>query len=125
MDDETVHVLLVEDDADSREVLADLLGGCGYAVRAAGSARQAIELAEAVVPQCALIDLGLPDFDGTVLASKLRREFGSDMVIIALTGRDFGTINAAGDTGIDHVLTKPCDPEQLFALLPPLRTPDV
>jgi CheY-like chemotaxis protein len=115
-----VSLLLVEDDADVREILSDLLSNHGYSVHIAETGQQALDLADSAWPDCVLLDIGLPDFDGTLVARELRRRFGTDLMIVALTGYSPERIDALGDSGIDHVLTKPVSLHMLSRLLPPL-----
>jgi DNA-binding response OmpR family regulator len=115
-----VSLLLVEDDADVREILSDLLANHGYSVHVAETGQQALDLADSEWPDCVLLDIGLPDLDGTLVARELRRRFGSDLMIVALTGYSPERIEASGDSGIDHILTKPVSLDALSRLLPPL-----
>jgi DNA-binding response OmpR family regulator len=122
MAQERVNIIIVNDDQDTRELLGDWLTFEGYSVRLAATAGQALALAEDDPPVCMLLDLGLPDFDGSVLADMLRRRYGQDLVLIAITGRDSDEAKALADkVGIDLVLTKPVGTEDLQRLLPPLR----
>jgi DNA-binding response OmpR family regulator len=118
---EHVPVIVVDDNQDVREILGDWLSLDGYAVRLAATAREALALAEAEVPVCVLLDLGLPDIDGAELAKVLRHRHGPDLVLIAVTGRSEEEAQAAAENvGIDLVLTKPIGIEALRRLLPPL-----
>jgi two-component system CheB/CheR fusion protein len=67
-------VLIVEDDADLREVLAELVRATGVRVRTAATGRGAILLAREEPPDVALLDLGLPDLDGCAVAEVLRAD---------------------------------------------------
>lgn len=69
-----------------------------------------------------LLDIGLPDFSGLVVAEKLRATPGlsaDQLPIVALTGHgnDAETNALAAQFGINQVLTKPADPERLQGLL--------
>jgi len=81
------RVLVVDDDADSAELLATVLGRAGYEPRLASNGRGALTAAAEFLPQIALIDIGLPDMDGFRLAKLLRAqpELGSCR-LIAVTG---------------------------------------
>lgn len=119
---ERVSIIVVDDDQDTRETFGDWLRQEGYSVRLAATANQALELAEADPPVCMLLDLGLPDFDGAVLADMLRRRYGDDLVLIAVTGRGWDEAKeSAKAVGIDPVLAKPVASDELRRLLPPVR----
>ncbi len=105
------RVLLVEDDLDLGELLAEVLAGEGYAVRTADSLRRALEVARAEAPfDVLLTDLHLPDADGETVARALRVPLS-----LALTGT-----NAPGQTprlleaGFAAVLLKPLTRRQLL-----------
>jgi CheY-like chemotaxis protein len=67
-------VLVAEDDADLREVLAEVVRATGARVRTAATGRGAILLAREEPPDVALLDLGLPDLDGCAVAEVLRAD---------------------------------------------------
>jgi hypothetical protein len=66
--------ILVDDNADAAETLAEILRLLGYEVRCAGHADAAMALLDSYVPQLALLDIGLPDIDGYQLAGLLRAD---------------------------------------------------
>ena len=67
------HVLLVEDDGATRSLIASNLDAHGYQVREAGSAADAVRAWDAKRPDLVVLDLGLPDADGSAV---IRREIG-------------------------------------------------
>jgi len=79
-------VLLVEDDADSRDALAVALQRRGAHVRSAGSVREAIEACRAEPPELIVSDLGMPGEDGYALLESLRELGLGHLPVIALTG---------------------------------------
>jgi signal transduction histidine kinase/ActR/RegA family two-component response regulator len=84
-----VHVLLVEDDDDSRKLLGTMLKRYGARVTAAKSAEQALDVFERDLPDVMVSDIGMPDQDGYELVRKLRAmppEKGGRTPAIALTG---------------------------------------
>lgn len=113
-------VLLVEDDDDTRQMLSALLLCNGYQVRTAETGSRALQLAEQHPPDVVLLDIGLPDLDGELIALTLRQRLGRSVVIIALTGWPREALVTAADTGFDHVLTKPIGMEDIERLLPAL-----
>jgi CheY-like chemotaxis protein len=110
-----VRVIVVDDNADAADLLAEVLGHHGFAVKVAHGGPEAIELVERWRPDVAVLDLGLPGMDGFELARALRGRFGRDLRLVALTGygqtRDRRAAEAAG---FDAHLVKPV---QLDALL--------
>lgn len=120
MSREDIRVVLVDDDADTCETLASLLTFDGYSVRVATNAQEAIQAVDEYQPVCALLDLGLPDLDGCELSKRLRLRYGSELVLIAVTGRSGQEEhNMAMDAGVDHVLCKPLSAESLRRFFPP------
>jgi CheY-like chemotaxis protein len=79
------RVLVVDDDADSRDMLAIVLERSGAEVATAESAAEALASFQLHQPHVLLLDLGLPDEDGFSLLRKLR-ELGEEVPAIALTG---------------------------------------
>lgn len=120
MSREDIRVVLVDDDLDTCETLSSLLQFDGYSVRVARNAQDAITAVNEYQPVCALLDLGLPDLDGCELSKRLRAAHGSDLVLIAVTGRSGDDEhNEAMAAGVDHVLCKPLSQESLRRFFPP------
>lgn len=83
----TRTVLIVEDNADSREMLRLLLKLSGFEVSVAADGLQALEVIQNEQPDVALVDIGLPGLDGYEVARRVRRDQHNDGVhLIALTG---------------------------------------
>jgi len=115
-----VRVLLVDDDVDSRELVAELLQQRAAEVVAAGSVSDAIERIRDSRPHVIISDIGMPKEDGYVLATRLRTmgEAGSDIPAIALTayvGEKDGERALAA--GFDAHLGKPVDPAELVDMV--------
>lgn len=68
----SARVLIVEDDPDAAELFAIWMRSAGHRVSVACDARSALELAEALRPSVAVIDIGLPIVDGIQLIGELR-----------------------------------------------------
>ncbi|VTT96735.1 histidine kinase : Multi-sensor hybrid histidine kinase (Fragment) OS=uncultured bacterium PE=4 SV=1: HisKA: HATPase_c: Response_reg [Gemmataceae bacterium] len=112
------HVLIVEDNADGRESLATLLGLMGHRVDVAEDGPSGVEVALAVRPEVALIDIGLPGLDGYAVASRVRAALGRSVFLVALTGHSQPEDRRrAAEAGFDAHLTKPVEPEELQALI--------
>ncbi len=111
------NLLIAEDDAPLREILARSLRAEGFTVRAVASARELLERALAVGPDALVIDIGLPDGDGRDLCQALRAR-GIHAPVLFLTARDALTDRLSGFTaGGDDYLTKPFELEELVARL--------
>jgi CheY-like chemotaxis protein len=81
------RVLVVDDDPDAAEALAELLSMSGHEVRSATAADEAMRLFEALQPQVAVLDIGMPAMDGYELQARLRElRGGRDCIYVALTG---------------------------------------
>jgi PAS domain S-box-containing protein len=83
------HVLVVEDDRDTRALLADMLRKEGCAVSEAGDGVSALERVAARRPDLVLLDLMMPRMDGFAFVQELRRRPGcADLPIVVLTAKD-------------------------------------
>jgi len=118
----TATILLVEDDPLLRGAFRMLLEDAGYAVREAGTAREALEVVTAGSPALILLDLGLPDRHGLDVARELSAGVATrDIPIVALTGRvGVGEEQACRDAGCADYLPKPIEPRELLRRLPDL-----
>jgi PAS domain S-box-containing protein len=117
------RILIVEDNTDAAELLADKLRQSGYAVEIALDGKGALAGARAAECLVALVDLGLPDLDGFEVCRRLKEEHPS-LRVVALTGySDTSSRNQANEAGFDRFLVKPLDPravvEVIEQLLPP------
>ena len=108
------HVLVVDDDAHILRTLRIHLAAHGYTVATAETGRDAIAAAAADRPDLVVLDLGLPDIDGTAVIAALRRK--STVPIIVLSARrDAPDKVHALDTGADDYVTKPFGIAELLA----------
>jgi two-component system, chemotaxis family, CheB/CheR fusion protein len=116
-------VLVVEDYADSREVLCAMLSGAGLICHGAPDGHSALRLLDEVSPNIVILDVGLPGMDGLEVARRIRsipRHRGIGLV--ALTG--YGQASdreATSQAGFDHHLVKPVQPAELLKALAGLR----
>ena len=107
-------VLIVEDEASMRRVLAITLRARGYEVHTAPDGFAALDLAAAARPDLVLLDLGLPDLDGTEVIRRLRQT--STVPVIILSARDAQAEKVqALDAGADDYVTKPFGMDELVA----------
>jgi len=117
--DRRLRLLIVEDNADLRELLQALCSSWGHEVDVAGDGLEGARKAVEGRPDVALVDLGLPGIDGFELARRVRGDpRGAAIRLIALTGYGSAEQRAeAAAAGFDFHLAKPADPEQLAALI--------
>ncbi|RYZ06126.1 MAG: PAS domain-containing hybrid sensor histidine kinase/response regulator [Myxococcales bacterium] len=111
------RVLLVDDNQDAADTLAELLEDCGYSCSVAYDGPSALEAARRFQPSVAILDIGLPVMDGYELAQRLRSEH-SAVRLVALTG--YGQEKdrrAAREAKFDRHLMKPAEPERLRQVL--------
>jgi signal transduction histidine kinase len=110
-----VHILIVEDDPDSRNVLALLLQRLGALVEAVASAKEAFERLSHRRPDVLVSDIGMPDEDGYSLIRRIRQMPGNHKVpAIALTAyARKQDAEAAIGAGYDQHLPKPVAPADL------------
>jgi len=120
------RVLLVDDNTDAVQALAELLRMEGYEVISAESAESALERVEAFRPHVALLDIGLPKMNGYDLARALRaRPSLPSLRLIALTGYGRGPDRQrAYDAGFDEHFVKPAPLDELLARLAALVEPE-
>ena len=108
--DASIRVLIVEDDTDSRELLAELLQGelSGSRVETAPNAEAALKKVPNFDPTVVVSDLTLPGMDGAALCRELKTRENAPGVILVT-----GHADAANLEGFDAVLAKPLDVEDL------------
>jgi PAS domain S-box-containing protein len=102
-----VRVLVVDDNVDGAELMAELLQGIGYATDTAYDGPSALVVAAQTDPSIVLLDIGLPVMDGYEVARRLR-ETRPELTIIAITG--YGQAHdreQSRDAGFTDHLTKP------------------
>jgi signal transduction histidine kinase/CheY-like chemotaxis protein len=120
----TGRVLVVDDNADAADTLADVLRAVGYEVAVAHDAPQALDLAAKFCPSIALLDIGLPVMDGYELARHLREQLATCPRLVAVSGyghdADLARSRAAG---FEVHLGKPVSMEVLVNVLGSLPVP--
>jgi CheY-like chemotaxis protein len=113
----SLKVLLVEDDEDNRELLAEFLRLEGHVVEAVGDAEAALAVAACQPFDAMVADVGLPRMDGLQLARELRRRMPG-LAVVAVSG--YGDVPELADARgreVDAVVVKPADPARLIACL--------
>lgn len=113
---EFVRLLVVDDDADVRELLEDYLSEQGYEVELADSAASARQLLEGEPPSLVLLDVGLPGEDGLSLARHIREHFDIGIIMVSGAGETVDRIVGL-EVGADDHVAKPFDLRELRARL--------
>jgi signal transduction histidine kinase/CheY-like chemotaxis protein len=113
-----IRVLVVDDNADIAELLAEALRLEGFQTAVEYNARAALERWNSFVPHAAVLDVGLPELDGYELAKALREQHGADPTLIAATGygQQKDRLRAA-DAGFDCHFVKPVRVRDLVLVL--------
>ena len=115
MDAHRPHVLLVEDDRDTREMYSEYLSYSGLTVTQAATGRNALEQVRAHPPDIVVTDIAMPEMDGLELSRRLRADPPTrDLPIIAVSGQ---ATERAREAGADVVLDKPCEPDTLLNVI--------
>jgi len=109
-----VNVLVVDDDIDIQELLADYLEDNGFKVTSAGDASSMHERIEENVPDVVLMDIGLPGEDGLSLTRYLREHLDIGVIVISGSGETLDRIIGL-EVGADDYIPKPFDPRELRA----------
>jgi CheY-like chemotaxis protein len=106
-----LRVVIADDNADGRDMLAFLLQHAGYDVATAADGVHALQVAAEFDPQAVVLDIGMPGMNGYDVARRLRQGAdGSRLLLVALSGlgeRD--DKERAVEAGFDHHFTKPVD----------------
>jgi two-component system, OmpR family, response regulator MprA len=114
-DNESIRILVAEDDRAVRESLVRALQLEGYTVAAAKNGAEALEAARQAEPDVVLLDVSMPMVDGLTVCRVLRAEH-NQVPVLMLTARTEPSDRVAGlDAGADDYLAKPYDLEELLA----------
>jgi signal transduction histidine kinase/CheY-like chemotaxis protein len=113
-----VRVVLVEDNADLRELTQEMLEALGCSVEVAVDGLEGVERILSSSPDVAIVDIGLPGLDGFGVARKVREQLGPSQLLVAVTGygRDQDR-EEAHRAGFDLHMTKPMSVDALRDLL--------
>lgn len=110
------QILVVEDDAPIRNLIATTLKTHNYKYLLAQNGEEAIIQASTHDPDVVFWDLGLPDMDGVEIIKKIREWSNMPIIVISARSEDEDKIEAL-DAGADDYLTKPFSVEELLARL--------
>lgn len=109
------RILVVDDNSDAAELLAERLRRAGYSTEVAFDGKGALAAARQAQCHVALVDIGLPDMDGFEVCRRLRQEHPG-LRLVALTGySDVASREEATAVGFDRFLVKPLDTRAVTA----------
>jgi two-component system KDP operon response regulator KdpE len=110
----SARILLVDDESSIQKALVPLLSSRGYEVESATTAHAALATFERLPPDVIILDLGLPDLEGSDVCRRIRTTSAVPIIVLSARGGDADKI-AALDQGADDYVTKPFSPEELVA----------
>jgi two-component system KDP operon response regulator KdpE len=108
------RILLVDDELSIQRSVGPLLRSRGYDVEIAGTGAEALRVAADVAPDLIVLDLGLPDLEGTEVCRRVRERSNVPIIVLSARGAEADKVNAL-DLGVDDYITKPFGPEELLA----------
>jgi len=109
-------VLIVDDNADLRELYATFFTSEGLRVDTAGDGVIGLARARATLPDVIVADLSMPHLDGWEMTRRLKADpYTAHIAVVACTGRAYGgSAERALEAGCDAYVAKPCLPETLL-----------
>lgn len=109
-----LKLLVIDDDANMRESLTEILDMNGFECHQAGTAKGGLDLAKKINPEIVIMDIQLPDSSGFQICQELRKK-SKTTILIMMTGRFLSPEEKKQgfELGADEYLTKPFDPEEL------------
>ncbi|MDH3322279.1 MAG: response regulator transcription factor [Flavobacteriaceae bacterium] len=117
MKNESIKILLVDDEPDILEIVGYHLKKEGYQVFKANNGQHALEKAASIEPHLILLDVMMPEMDGIEACEKIRAMEGLENVVIAFftaRGEDYSQV-AGFEAGADDYITKPVKPKVLIS----------
>jgi DNA-binding response OmpR family regulator len=113
-----VRILVADDNRDAADSLQRVLSMHGHEVRVAYDGAAALRIGREFRPRVAVLDIAMPGSSGYEVARSIRRQQGTEVMLVALTGwGQEGDRRRAMEAGFDHHLVKPVDPNALSELL--------
>jgi DNA-binding response OmpR family regulator len=111
------NILVVDDDPEIQKMLSEILTDKGYSVKCVGTGKGAIAESFRELYNLALIDIRLPDMEGTEILSKLRSTEPPLIKIIITGNATLDNSIKAANKGVDGYIVKPFDPEKLISMI--------
>lgn len=113
-----LRILVADDYADGREMLAFFLERQGHVVATAADGADALAMSESFQQDVAILDIGMPGVSGHEVARQLRAQRGAGVILVALSGLGEAADKArAAEAGFDQHFTKPVDIHALASYL--------
>jgi DNA-binding response OmpR family regulator len=109
-----MKVLVADDDADLRELIAFTLAGAGYLVVKAADGSSAVRRFEEELPDLAVLDINMPGLSGFQVCEAIRARSRVPVMMLTVRGEEADLVRAL-DLGADDYLTKPFSPRTLLA----------
>jgi len=110
----SARILLVDDEVPIQRAVAPLLRSRGYEVEVATSGEEALTAMGSRPPDLMVLDLGLPDIDGTEVCRRVRAGSPLPIIVLSARGAESDKVEAL-ELGADDYVTKPFGPEELVA----------
>src|SRR6058998_3381636 len=110
-------ILIVDDQPANRDYLMTLLGYAHHRLLEAADGAEALALARAVPPDLVIADILMPTMDGFEFVRQLRADpdiANSSVIFYTAAYHEHEARKLAGDCGVFHILTKPCDPQVIL-----------
>ena len=117
MENESIKILLVDDEPDILEIVGYHLKKEGYQISTASKGTEAVAMSEKIKPHLILLDIMMPEMDGIEACERIRKLEGLENVVIAFftaRGEDYSQV-AGFDAGADDYITKPVKPKVLVS----------
>ncbi len=108
------RILVIDDEKQIRRMLKTALTGFGYDIAEASSGQEGLNQTTMFHPDLIVLDLGLPDFDGTEVVRRLREWTQIPIIILSVREQEQDKIRAL-DAGADDYITKPFGMGELLA----------
>jgi two-component system, OmpR family, KDP operon response regulator KdpE len=108
------RILLVDDEVAIQRAVGPLLRARGYEVDIAATGDDALRRFAERPPGLIVLDLGLPDLEGTDVCRRIRATSDVPIIVLSARGSEADKVNAL-DVGADDYVTKPFGPEELLA----------
>ncbi|GMQ91014.1 MAG: response regulator transcription factor [Gammaproteobacteria bacterium] len=107
-------ILIVDDDPHIREVLRYALDKAGYVIKEAGDGQQALKLYHSENPDLIVLDIKMPEMDGTEVCRRIRQQDSTPIVFLSSKDEEIDRILGL-ELGGDDYVTKPFSPRELVA----------
>lgn len=114
MPEQSITLLIVDDDSEIRDLLDKLLTKYGYQVLTAKDGKELFQCLEQKIVDLILLDIMLPDEDGFSICQKLRKKYDIPIIMVTAIGETTDRIVGL-EMGADDYLTKPFNPRELVA----------